>query len=121
MPETKTIKALSIKQPWASLIVDGKKTIEVRTWSTKYRGELLIVSSANPKNQGPAGMALAIADLVDCRPMRPEDSKAACSELDDHPEDKKTFAWVLDNIRPLKNAFPVKGKLNIYNVEIKSA
>lgn len=34
--------ALSIKQPWASLIVHGLKTIEVRTWPTPRRGRILI-------------------------------------------------------------------------------
>lgn len=34
--------ALSIRQPWASLILDGRKSIEVRTWSTVYRGLLWI-------------------------------------------------------------------------------
>lgn len=39
------MKALNVKQPWAWLIASGKKTIETRTWSTKYRGPILIVSS----------------------------------------------------------------------------
>ena len=34
--------ALSIKQPWASLILHGLKTIEVRAWSTARRGRILI-------------------------------------------------------------------------------
>jgi hypothetical protein len=34
--------ALSLKQPWAALLVAGKKTIEVRRWRTEYRGPLLI-------------------------------------------------------------------------------
>ena len=36
------MKALSIKQPWAWLIVMGFKTVENRTWHTKFRGEFLI-------------------------------------------------------------------------------
>ena len=38
----KTIKVLSVKQPWAWLIVSGYKNIENRTWKTDYRGELFI-------------------------------------------------------------------------------
>jgi ASCH domain len=34
--------ALSLKQPWAALLVAGRKSIEVRRWTTPYRGELLI-------------------------------------------------------------------------------
>ena len=39
------MKALSIKQPWASLIAHGIKDIENRTWATKYRGKVLIHAS----------------------------------------------------------------------------
>jgi hypothetical protein len=34
--------ALSIRQPWAWLIVNGWKDIENRTWSTKVRGRILV-------------------------------------------------------------------------------
>ena len=34
--------AISIKQPWAALIVAGLKTVEVRTWPTRRRGRVLI-------------------------------------------------------------------------------
>lgn len=36
------MKAITIKQPWASLIVEGVKDIENRTWQTKYRGRVLV-------------------------------------------------------------------------------
>ncbi len=36
------MKALTISQPWASLIAEGVKTIETRSRSTKYRGPLAI-------------------------------------------------------------------------------
>lgn len=36
------MKALTIWQPWASLIACGAKTIETRSWSTSYRGPLAI-------------------------------------------------------------------------------
>jgi hypothetical protein len=36
------MKAISIKQPWAWLIVNGYKDIENRTWRTKHRGEIMI-------------------------------------------------------------------------------
>lgn len=36
------MKAISIRQPWAWLIVNGYKDIENRTWNTKYRGQVLI-------------------------------------------------------------------------------
>lgn len=39
------MKALSIKQPWAWLIVRGLKDIENRQWLTNYRGDILIHAS----------------------------------------------------------------------------
>lgn len=39
------MKALSIRQPWAWLIVNGHKDIENRSWATKYRGPVLIHAS----------------------------------------------------------------------------
>jgi ASCH domain-containing protein len=41
------MKAISIRQPWAWLIVAGIKDIENRTWSTKHRGPLRIHASAS--------------------------------------------------------------------------
>lgn len=38
----KIFKCLSLKQPYAELVASGKKTIELRRWNTKYRGEFLI-------------------------------------------------------------------------------
>ncbi len=44
------MKAISLLQPWATLVVTGVKTIETRSWGTKYRGPILIHAS-----QGKAG------------------------------------------------------------------
>ena len=34
------VPALSVRQPWAELILSGKKTVELRTYDTRYRGEI---------------------------------------------------------------------------------
>jgi hypothetical protein len=39
------MKAISVKQPWAFLIVNGNKDIENRSWPTKYRGHVFIHAS----------------------------------------------------------------------------
>lgn len=44
------MKAITEKQPWASLIVEGIKDIENRTWPTKYRGKVLIHAAASSWN-----------------------------------------------------------------------
>ncbi len=85
------MRALSLWQPWASLIALGVKTIETRGWSTAYRGPLLIASTRSapvPLSFAvpllavseadapltvtlkglPVGMALAVATLVDVVP-----------------------------------------------------
>lgn len=102
------MKALSVKQPWANLIAAGEKTIETRTWATEYRGPLLIVSSKRPRIE-PAGKAVAVVNLVDCRPMVPGDEDAANCEV--YP---RAWSWVLDDIR-LVEQFPVRGQLGLYD------
>ena len=44
------MKALSIKQPWAWLIVNGIKPVENRSWATKFRGKFLVHASKAPPN-----------------------------------------------------------------------
>jgi hypothetical protein len=105
------MKALSVKQPWANLIASGKKTIETRLWPTDYRGPLLIVSSKTPAIH-PAGYALAVAQLVECRPMTRAHETAACCAL--YPG---AYSWVLRDIRPIP-IFPVRGRLGLYEVGI---
>lgn len=106
------MKAISLKQPWASLVAEGKKTIETRKWPTKYRGIILIVSSKSPSHLGPAGVALAIVEIVNCRPMTMDDEEAACIRL--FPG---AWAWELRNIWKIK-PFEVTGRLRIYEVEV---
>ena len=95
------MKALSVKQPWANLIASGRKTIETRTWSTSYRGPLLIVSSKKP-NVAPAGSAVAIANLVACRCMTSADEAAACCQV--YP---KAVSWILVDLQKIR-PFPVR-------------
>lgn len=104
------MKALSLRQPWANLIVDGKKSIETRTWSTSYRGDIIIYSSKKP-DIAPAGYALAIVELYDVVPMGPEHEEGACCEV--YPG---ALAWMLRNIRKIDPPFKVKGSLGLFEV-----
>lgn len=132
------MKCLSIRQPFASLIFDAiypttsPKTIETRVWPTLYRGPVLILASAKfhdgfvlYQKQGnkqtsttavsykddnlPTRMAIGVVDLVDCRPMTPEDEVAACCEI--YPG---AFSWVFENPRKIK-PFPMRGKLRLWD------
>jgi hypothetical protein len=105
------VKALSVKQPWANLIASGEKTIETRVWATDYRGDILIASSKQPRIE-PAGCAVAVVELTDCRPMTLSDEAAAkCPIYDD------AVAWVLRNVRAIE-PFPVRGQLGLFEVDV---
>lgn len=112
------MKVLSVRQPWASLIDSGRKSIELRSWSTKYRGPVLILAgsgiwrgSEHPIT-GPRGVSLCIVDLIDVRAVTPADSDAACIV----PPPGFDFAWMLGNPRPVRQV-PVKGKLGLYSAD----
>ena len=36
------MKVITIKEPFASLVADGIKKVETRSWKTNYRGEIYI-------------------------------------------------------------------------------
>ncbi len=107
------MKAITIKQPWASLIMTGRKTIETRTWSTKYRGMLLLHSSAKPKSQGPAGVVLGVIKVVDVRRMVKADEGAACCSM--YPG---AYAWVIRKVAKLATYIPCRGRLGLWEAEI---
>ena len=73
-----SLKIISVRQPWASLIVNGHKDVENRTWPTKYRGLVLIHASlrsddithsevgVRPPMLLPEGGIVGITEIVDC-------------------------------------------------------
>jgi len=73
-----------------------------RDKGTRHRGRLLIVSCKHP-NVWITGHAIAVVDLVDCRPMTKADEGAALCELQDG-----ATAWVLENPRRVEPT-PVRG------------
>ncbi len=115
------MKALSVKQPFAQLIAQGDKSIEVRSWVAKYRGPLLIVSSRAPIVTAPleaggtqvlpVGVSVCVVDLIDVRPLTALDVDAACLS-GYHPG---LWAWILANPRPCRPV-PVLGRLKIFEI-----
>lgn len=105
-------KAISLKQPYANLVAQGKNTIETRKWTTKYRGDLLICSSKNP-NIYPAGYALCVVELYHIEPMKKKHEKKACIKV--YP---KAQAWFLRNLRVFPKPIPTKGSLRIFKVKL---
>lgn len=120
------MKAISVQQPFAFEILSGRKTIEVRTWDTLYRGDLLICSSGKPafaredmkemeEEYGCTflyGQAQCVVRLVEVRLMRQGDEEEALME----EIDPEAYSWVLEDVRPVI-PFPVKGKQGFYEVD----
>jgi hypothetical protein len=107
------MKAISIRQPWASRILRGQKWIEVRTWATHHRGPLLICATHRPRLQGyPTGVALCVVQLVDCRPMNIQDETAAGVAF--RPG---AYAWVLGKVTPIE-PFAVSGRLGLFDLNV---
>ena len=89
------MKVLTIKQPWATLIMQGNKRFKFRSWQTKYRGELLIHAGKGidketmkrlakyiPKDM-PTGKILGKVTVVDCVKMSPKFKKMLLKENKD--------------------------------------
>lgn len=57
------MKAISIRQPWAWLIVEGVKPVENRSWATRYRGPLLIHAAKTFDLEGYRWIALNFPEL----------------------------------------------------------
>ena len=53
--------ALSLKQPWAALVIHGVKTIEIRRWTTRHRG-LILIHASKQCDERPEGWALLPAE-----------------------------------------------------------
>lgn len=117
------MKALSVRQPWASMIAQGDKTIEIRSRPWSYRGPLVICATAAkywPDQFGgekvgrplPYGVAVCVCNLVDCRPLTLADAEACGLDRGDlEPEDcDGQWAWVLEGAREVL-PIPVKGQL----------
>lgn len=108
------MKALSIHPYFAMAVVSGCKSIEVRTWSTEYRGDILICSTAAKYHGTIPSHALGIVTLKDVRQLKKSDCEEAMILSKDYSSD--LFAWVLEYNR-LIEPIPVKGKLSLWDFE----
>lgn len=123
------MRALTIKQPWASLIVDGYKEYEFRSWKTKYRGKILIHAGMSlEKNidkqfenyslKHSLGAIVGEAELVDCILVSPEFNQKLRS-IDPlvygRSNHEGFYAWKLENVKKYEHPIKCKGKLGLWN------
>lgn len=125
------MKVLSIKEPWASLIMNGTKKIETRSWKTKYRGEIYIHASLSKAKitksevyelikdmNFKCGYIICKCNLVDCIYMTDEyvnDMKTNHYEeyICGHYEVGR-YAWIVEDVKVIE-PIKAKGKLGLWN------
>ena len=124
------MKAITIKQPFASLIAVGLKEYEFRTWKTSYRGEILIHAGKgidkeamkkfeSLKLEYPIGCIIAKAKLTDCVPV----TEAVKEELREEnflvysgtteSADWNGYGFKLENVETVEPIF-VNGMLGLW-------
>jgi ASCH domain-containing protein len=119
--------ALSVRQPWAELILQGRKTIELRTWDTDYRGPLWLHTgkAADPDldrsfglSDPPRGAFVGRATLVDISPVDAQRwERWRDQHLDLGEYQPGLFAWNLSSVERLSRPVPAPGKLMLFEVD----
>ena len=121
------MKCLSICQPFAELIVQGKKTIELRKWNTKFRGEFLVHAAKNVLTEDckrlkispeeiVTGAIIGKVNLVDVKKYESDkelnkDKKKHHSVSDNT---KNKYGFILENPKKLREPIEYMGKLNFF-------
>jgi hypothetical protein len=102
------MRALSVRQPWAELILLGHKTIEVRSRRTNLRERVYIYAGLNriePREEAriaaqfgidmdglPRGVLVGTVQIVGCMPLKQDDCPAACFPI---TETDGLYGWLL--------------------------
>lgn len=127
------MKVITIKQPYASLIREGYKRFEFRTWKTSYRGKIYIHAGLGVDKEAmkrvenlnleyPQGEMIAEAEITDCILVDDEMKKNLKKENEQvyygiiHHEGKQEYAFQLENIKKIK-PIKAKGKLSLWNYQ----
>jgi hypothetical protein len=135
------MKAITLIQPWASLIALGEKQFETRSWATNYRGPIAIHAGRRTKqaetfiedlvedmpypfyNYGlyspdyfPFGAIVAIANLVDCYETKVIRPHVSYQERDLGDWSPGRFAWEMSVFKVLDEPIPMSGKQGLWEV-----
>lgn len=125
------MKVLTIKEPWASLIISGYKEYEFRSWKTNYRGKILIHSGLSLEKDNALkfkdynlnygrGEIIGEAILTDCIPVTKEfedDLYKINPLVYGKSEHTRVYAWRLENIVMYEERIPCRGKLGLWNYD----
>lgn len=125
------MKVISIKQPWASLIVNGYKLYEFRTWKTKYRGKVLIHASKQIDKKEverfkdlnleyPTGCIIGEFYLDDCIKVNNDFAKELFSkdnEVYKNVLHYEGYAWKLEKVKKYNELIQINGKLGLWEID----
>lgn len=125
------MKCLSVSQPFADLIIHGKKTIELRRWNTNFRGELLIHSPKkirfqdckrlriNPKNLV-RGAIIGKAEIYDVKKYNSQSEiiKDSKKHYASKSFKNNNYGFLIKNARPFRVPIPAKGQLGLFDVKL---
>lgn len=122
------MKALSLKQPFAELVVEGKKKIELRNWNTNFRGDFFIHASKNPDKESmkrfgfttlPTGFLVGKATLTGVKEYANEEEHSADKELHLASSSWGNHGFILENPRRLNTPLEFKGQLNFFETGLE--
>ena len=130
------MRVLSLTEPYATIIKEGKKTIETRSWKTNYRGKLYIHASStkiskdsreNKKlmdlvdiNNLNYGYIICSCKLIDCVKMTDEFIEKVKLNNEEYISGiyaRDRYAWILEDIQILDKPIKAKGHLGIWNLD----
>ncbi len=124
------MKVLTIREPWASLIINGYKKYEFRSWKTNYRGVVLIhagkgidrdmlyIADEYKINICP-GEILGEVNIIDCIKVDNKFNQVLKKDnsLVYHGDYCDNYAWEIENVKKYDMTIPVKGKLGLWNYD----
>lgn len=121
------MKAITLKQPWATLIAEGLKEYEFRSWKINYRGEILIHAGKTVDKEAmerfkhldleyPKSRIVARVLIKDCIKLNDKENKAIIKEnpLIYGDINRDGYAWKLKLIEKINNKEEVLGKQGIW-------
>lgn len=127
------MRALTISQPWASIIATGDKFVENRTWATPYRGALLIHAGKGTQYltkqelaKHPTGCILAVCRLLECVEVAtlcnrihrnhpyPNLTMSRMLEVSQHEYTEGPFAFVLSELQTFTDPIPCGGAQGLW-------